>query len=292
MRGCPRRSARSGYGGACRPRQPATSVSAISSGETKVGTFYRRTRKEHGGQRAEICFDGLAGALLVASTGGSSIQFVLVVKGADARKRRGDPSRRRAHRGASQRGQAGAVQRRTISPFNDCFPGQSVRPSAAQTPRGQGIGPIRGILEARLSVSPEDAGMHVDYLTSHKRFRAPEEWLGEDDSADEKVDSSLRWISLTGGGGIQPAERARSRNADDEREHKRGWRASCGKEPLARRRLASSAEGATQQRRMALAPAGRRRFRGRRPRHGRGRPVLRKRHPVGDATQRTLHTKH
>jgi len=37
------------------------------SGETMVGTFYRRTRKQHGGHRAEIRFDGLAGALVKSS---------------------------------------------------------------------------------------------------------------------------------------------------------------------------------------------------------------------------------
>jgi ParB-like chromosome segregation protein Spo0J len=35
-------------------------------------------------------------------------------------------------------------------------------------------------LQARLGVSPEDAGEHIDWLTSHKNFRTPDEWLGEE----------------------------------------------------------------------------------------------------------------
>jgi DNA (cytosine-5)-methyltransferase 1 len=63
---------------------------ARAAGRPIAGVFYRRIRKLKGGtkvQRAEIRFDGLAGALRVASTGGSSVQFVLVVDGPQARMR-------------------------------------------------------------------------------------------------------------------------------------------------------------------------------------------------------------
>jgi DNA (cytosine-5)-methyltransferase 1 len=63
---------------------------ARAAGKPIVGAFYRRIRKLKDGtkvQRAEIRFDGLAGALRVASTGGSSVQFILVVHGAEARMR-------------------------------------------------------------------------------------------------------------------------------------------------------------------------------------------------------------
>jgi DNA (cytosine-5)-methyltransferase 1 len=52
-----------------------------------VGAFYRRTRKGKGGQRVEIRFDGVAGALRFASTGGSSVQFLLIVDGPRVRMR-------------------------------------------------------------------------------------------------------------------------------------------------------------------------------------------------------------
>jgi DNA (cytosine-5)-methyltransferase 1 len=59
-------------------------------GKPIAGAFFRRIRKLKDGtkvQRAEIRFDGVAGALRVASTGGSSVQFILVVEGAQARMR-------------------------------------------------------------------------------------------------------------------------------------------------------------------------------------------------------------
>jgi hypothetical protein len=59
------------------------------SNHLTVGAFYRRIRKLRDGtriQRAEIRFDGLAGALRT-SKGGSSVQFVLIVHGASAKMR-------------------------------------------------------------------------------------------------------------------------------------------------------------------------------------------------------------
>ncbi|HEV7890338.1 MAG TPA: DNA cytosine methyltransferase [Pyrinomonadaceae bacterium] len=53
------------------------------SGERKVGTLYRRTRKDSEGvkkQRAEVRFDGVAGCLRVP-VGGSSRQTIIVVEG-------------------------------------------------------------------------------------------------------------------------------------------------------------------------------------------------------------------
>jgi hypothetical protein len=35
-------------------------------------------------------------------------------------------------------------------------------------------------LQTRLSMSAEDVGGHIDWLTDHKNFRTPEEWLGEE----------------------------------------------------------------------------------------------------------------
>jgi DNA (cytosine-5)-methyltransferase 1 len=63
---------------------------ARAAGKPIAGAFYRRIRKLKDGtkvQRAEIRFDGLACALRVGSTGGSAVQFVLVVDGAHARMR-------------------------------------------------------------------------------------------------------------------------------------------------------------------------------------------------------------
>jgi DNA (cytosine-5)-methyltransferase 1 len=57
---------------------------ARAAGRPIVGLIYRRMRADGDGgrvQRAEIRFDGLAGALRVASTGGSSVQFILIVSG-------------------------------------------------------------------------------------------------------------------------------------------------------------------------------------------------------------------
>lgn len=55
----------------------AVSQSSVS-GETIVGTIYRRTRK--GVQRAEVRFDGISGCLRTAK-GGSSRQTVMVIQG-------------------------------------------------------------------------------------------------------------------------------------------------------------------------------------------------------------------
>jgi DNA (cytosine-5)-methyltransferase 1 len=62
---------------------------ALKVGRPTAGAFYRRIRRLEGGakvQRAEIRFDGLAGALRTAK-GGSSVQFILVVDGGEARMR-------------------------------------------------------------------------------------------------------------------------------------------------------------------------------------------------------------
>lgn len=59
------------------------------SGRTTVGMVYKRTRFDAEGekvQRAEIRFDGLAGCLRTSS-GGSSRQLVVIVKGAQVRSR-------------------------------------------------------------------------------------------------------------------------------------------------------------------------------------------------------------
>ncbi len=62
-------------------------------GVRKVGTVYRRTRRDETGakvQRAEVRFDGLAGCLRTPQ-GGSSRQTVLVVDGSEIRSRLLDP---------------------------------------------------------------------------------------------------------------------------------------------------------------------------------------------------------
>jgi DNA (cytosine-5)-methyltransferase 1 len=72
------------------PVNRAKVAAARTAGEPIVGAFFRRIRKLKNGtkvQRAEIRFDGLAGALRVASAGGSSVQFLLLVDGADLRMR-------------------------------------------------------------------------------------------------------------------------------------------------------------------------------------------------------------
>jgi DNA (cytosine-5)-methyltransferase 1 len=65
-------------------------VAAVKkTGKLVVGTIYKRTRKnEHGVkvQRAEVRFDDIAGCLRT-STGGSSRQLILVVKGKSVRSR-------------------------------------------------------------------------------------------------------------------------------------------------------------------------------------------------------------
>jgi DNA (cytosine-5)-methyltransferase 1 len=63
---------------------------ARAAGRLIAGAFYRRIRRLPDGtkiQRAEVRFDGLAGALRVASTGGSSTQFLLLVDGPSAQMR-------------------------------------------------------------------------------------------------------------------------------------------------------------------------------------------------------------
>ena len=62
---------------------------ARHSGETEVGTIYKRTRIDEAGikvQRAEVRFDGIAGCLRTSS-GGSSRQLILVVSGSEIRSR-------------------------------------------------------------------------------------------------------------------------------------------------------------------------------------------------------------
>lgn len=62
---------------------------AIASGGLHVGAIYKRTRADEKGvkhQRAEVRFDELSGCLRT-STGGSSRQVLLIVKGTDVRSR-------------------------------------------------------------------------------------------------------------------------------------------------------------------------------------------------------------
>lgn len=62
---------------------------AGQSGCRRVGTIYRRTRRDESGvhrQRAEIRFDGLSGCLRTGS-GGSSRQFIMTVEGETVRSR-------------------------------------------------------------------------------------------------------------------------------------------------------------------------------------------------------------
>jgi DNA (cytosine-5)-methyltransferase 1 len=62
---------------------------AQRSGEFRVGTIYKRTRRDEAGrkvQRAEARFDGLAGCLRTPA-GGSSRQLVIVVEGRKVRSR-------------------------------------------------------------------------------------------------------------------------------------------------------------------------------------------------------------
>lgn len=61
---------------------------AKKSGQLLVGTIYKRTRVDDDGkvQRAEIRFDDIAGCLRTSS-GGSSRQLIMVVKGDDVRSR-------------------------------------------------------------------------------------------------------------------------------------------------------------------------------------------------------------
>lgn len=62
---------------------------AIASGERRVGTVYRRTRRDETGakvQRAELRMDGTAGCLRTPG-GGSSRQFIVVVEGDSVKSR-------------------------------------------------------------------------------------------------------------------------------------------------------------------------------------------------------------
>ena len=63
-------------------------MAAKQSGKRQVGTIYRRTRFHNGVkvQRAEVRFDDVAGCLRTSS-GGSSRQFIMVVKGEKVRSR-------------------------------------------------------------------------------------------------------------------------------------------------------------------------------------------------------------
>jgi DNA (cytosine-5)-methyltransferase 1 len=71
------------------PANLAKVEEARAAGRPIAGCGYRRMRPDGNGgrvQRLEVRFD-LAGALRVASTGGSSVQFVLVIDGAETRMR-------------------------------------------------------------------------------------------------------------------------------------------------------------------------------------------------------------
>ena len=63
---------------------------SLSAGKRVVGGYYKRMRDENGGrvQRVEVRFDDIAGCLRMASSGGSSIQPIIVVEGGTVRTRR------------------------------------------------------------------------------------------------------------------------------------------------------------------------------------------------------------
>jgi DNA (cytosine-5)-methyltransferase 1 len=65
---------------------------AKRTGEKTIGAFYRRSRgkRSAGSHRSaqEIRFDGAAGCLRMASGGGSSVQYVMIVDGGTVRSRR------------------------------------------------------------------------------------------------------------------------------------------------------------------------------------------------------------
>jgi DNA (cytosine-5)-methyltransferase 1 len=77
------------------PEQRAKVEEARASGRPVAGPFARRMRDVPGSakreQRVEVRFDGLANALRVVSGGGSSKQFVMIVRGAETRMRAINP---------------------------------------------------------------------------------------------------------------------------------------------------------------------------------------------------------
>jgi DNA (cytosine-5)-methyltransferase 1 len=70
------------------PKHLAAVQAAQATGQRQIGTVYRRTRTENGKkcQRAEVRFDNKVGCLRTPS-GGSSRQFILVIRGASIQAR-------------------------------------------------------------------------------------------------------------------------------------------------------------------------------------------------------------
>ena len=68
----------------------AAQRASLTAGKRIVGGYYKRMRDEAGGrvQRVEVRFDDVAGCLRMASSGGSSIQPIMVVEGGAVRTRR------------------------------------------------------------------------------------------------------------------------------------------------------------------------------------------------------------
>jgi hypothetical protein len=73
-----------------------TYIDLRRTGQRQIGAFYKRMRPAKDGrdvsgertQRLEVRFDGVAGCLRVGSTGGSSVQNLLIADGASVRSRR------------------------------------------------------------------------------------------------------------------------------------------------------------------------------------------------------------
>jgi DNA (cytosine-5)-methyltransferase 1 len=68
----------------------AAQRASLSADKRIVGGYYKRMRDEKGGrvQRVEAGFDDVAGCLRMASSGGSSIQPIIIVEGGAVRTRR------------------------------------------------------------------------------------------------------------------------------------------------------------------------------------------------------------
>jgi DNA (cytosine-5)-methyltransferase 1 len=81
------------------PTNAAKVEAARRAGKSMVGAFYKRMRPPPGGrdkagervQRSEIRFDGDAGCLRTAKSGGSNVQNVMIVDSASVRSRRLSP---------------------------------------------------------------------------------------------------------------------------------------------------------------------------------------------------------
>jgi DNA (cytosine-5)-methyltransferase 1 len=72
------------------PEQAKRMEAAKAEGRTVAAPFARRMRGQKSGERVqgvEARWDGLAGALRVASGGGSSKQFIMIIRGPDVRMR-------------------------------------------------------------------------------------------------------------------------------------------------------------------------------------------------------------